>query len=401
MTEPALVPFTPGPQGRLPAEFARRHREEPLGPVRLPSGDSAIMAVRYEDVVTILSDPRFTRELNYPGAPRMVSGMDVSSDPEQMLNMDPPRHTRLRRLLSGTFTPRQITAWRPRVRTIANELIDGMLAQQGPVDVVEALAFPLPIQVICDIMGVEGIDTERVRGWSDDLLSTAALTPDQRIESAFAFAVYMAELITAHRAAPGDGLIAALIQARDEDGNDRLNDDELTRIAMTLVAAGHETTASVLSRGLLRLLEPRERYEALVESPAMVEHAVEELLRMEVPGDAGLPRVAKEDVELSCGVVRKGQAVLSPPLAANHDPEVFPDPQEYRPGREGTGHIAFGRGAHYCLGANLARMELQEALSALVERLPDLALVTPAADVPWTTGHLVRRPERLLVRTRA
>jgi len=392
------VPFTPGPQGRLPAEFTRRHREDPLAPVTFPSGDTAVMAVRFEDVVTVLSDPRFSRELNYPGAPRMVLGQDLSSDPDQILNMDPPRHTRFRRLLSGTFTPRQIATWRPRVRAIANEMIDEMLvrAKEGPVDFVTAFAFPLPIQVICDIMGVEGIDTVRVRSWSDDLLSTAALSPDERLHSAFEFAIYMAEIITAHRAAPGDGLIAALIDARDDDGNDRLNDDELTRIAMTLVAAGHETTASVLTRGLLRLLEPRERYAALAESPEMVEHAVEELLRMEVPGDNGLPRVAKEDVELSCGVVRKGQAILSPPIAANHDPEIFPEPEEYRPGRE-QAHIAFGRGAHYCLGANLARMELQEAFSVLAERLPELRLAQPAAEVPWTTGHLVRRPQNLFV----
>ncbi|MBG0814048.1 cytochrome P450 [Planomonospora sp. ID82291] len=395
MSDAAQFPFAPGPHQGPPTEYGRRHREEPLGPVEMPSGDRALLAVRYDDVATVLSDPRFSRELDYPGAPRFLPGFDIADAPGSIISMDPPRHTRLRRLLSGTFTPRQIGAWRPRVRAIAHRLVDGMLEQDGPVDFVSAFAFPLPVQVICDVMGVEDLDVARVREWSDAALSTSALTPDEQISAMIEFGAYIAELIAAHRLRPGDGLLTALIEAHDE--GDKLDEEELIRITLGLFLAGHETTASVLSRALLRLLGPDGAYARLVASPELVAPAVEELLRMEEPGDVGLLRVATEDVELSCGRVRRGEAVMAPPCAANHDPAAFPEPDRFVIGRDGPGHLAFGRGAHYCLGANLARLELVEALAVLTERLPGLALAEPADAVPWTTGHIVRRPERLPV----
>jgi cytochrome P450 len=395
MAELEQYPFMPGPRG-VPAEtYAKRREQEPLGKVRLPSGDTAYLTTTYQDAAAVMSDPRFSRDLSRPGSPKMFAGFTLAEGPGVLSSMDPPDHTRLRRLLSGVFTPRQVNAWRPRLRTLAAELIEALPEE---FDLLRDFAFPLPVQVICDVMGVPGIDTVRVRAWSDAMLSTSGLTEEEKLTAAMEFYAYIAELIAAHREQPGDGLLATMIHARD--GEDRLTEDELVRNTLGLILAGHETTGSVLARSMLRLLDPRDGYERLVAEPELVPIVVEELLRLEQPGDSPLIRVATEDVELPSGVVRKGEGVIASFAGANLDPSVFPDPDVMDVRRETTlHHLAFGRGPHYCLGANLARMELQEILGVLVERLPDLTLIEPAEDVPWTQGSIIVRPVRVPVRT--
>ncbi|MFI7701402.1 cytochrome P450 [Nonomuraea sp. NPDC049480] len=393
MAEFEQYPFMPGPRG-LPAEtYAKRREQEPLGKVRLPSGDTAYLTTTYQDAAVVLSDPRFSRDLSRPGSPRMFDGFTLAEGPG-LISMDPPDHTRLRRLLSGVFTPRRVNGWRPRLRALAGELIDALPEE---FDFVRDFAFPLPVQIICDIVGVPGIDTVRVRAWSDAMLSTSSLTEEEKLTAAMEFYGYVAEIIAAHRENPGDGLLATMIHARD--GEDRLTEDELVRNTLGLFVAGHETTGSVLARSILRLLDPRDGYERLVAGPELVPDVVEELLRLEQPGDSPLIRVATEDVELPSGTVHAGEGVIASFAGANFDPSVFPDPEVMDLRRETTQqHLAFGRGAHYCLGANLARMELQEILGVLVERLPDLALAGPAGDVPWTEGNIIVRPVRVPVR---
>ncbi|MEU4719547.1 cytochrome P450 [Nonomuraea dietziae] len=386
-------PFVPGPRGVPAQTYAERRAKEPLGKVLLPSGDTAYLTTTHEDAVAVLSDPRFSRDLSRPDAPRMFPGFTIADSPGSLISMDPPDHTRLRRLLSGVFTPRVVNGWRPRLRELTAELIEGLPEE---FEFLHDFAFPLPIQVICDVMGVPGIDSVRVRAWSDAMLSTSSLSEEDKLTAAMEFYAYMAEVIAEHRENPGDGLLASMIHARD--GEDRLNEDELVRNALGLFLAGHETTGSVLGRAVLRLLDPRDGYARLAARPELVPDAVEELLRMEQPGDSPLIRVATEDIELPSGTVRKGEGVIASFAGANFDPSVFPDPHTMDLRREATQHLAFGRGPHYCLGANLARMELQEILGVLVQRLPGLTLVGAAEDVRWTSGSIIIRPARLPVR---
>lgn len=386
-------PFPIDAHGQPGDIYQRRQQECPLGWVRLPSGDHARLAVRHEDAVRVFSDTRFTRALTYPGAPRISAGGDFTDDPDIMLNMDAPRHTRIRRLLNGTLTPRRVEEYRPTIRALAAKTVESLT---GPVvDFANEVAFPYAVDVICEIMGVPGIDTERVREWSDNTLPSNGLSIEDQIASMQEFSAYCAELIEQVRDTPGDGVLHTMIRAR-YDG-DRLTDEELVRNTVGMFIAGHETTGAVLSRGMLRLLDPRSNYEQLVDHPEWVPTAVDELLRVEVPGDGSPLRVALEDIELPSGVIRKGEAVMASLIGPNHDPDMYEAPEELRLDRATNPHLTFGRGAHFCLGANLARVELQEILTALITTLPDMTLAAPVEEIPWVLNAF-RRPEQLPVR---
>lgn len=386
-------PFPRGPRNCPARPYAGRLAADPLSRVEVPSGDKVVLAVRHDDVLAILLDPRFSRELFEPGAPRYYPDFDISDAPDAMINMDPPEHTRLRQLTTKSFTARRIEAWRPRVRALANTLIDQL--ETDEVDFVEAVAFPLPLQVICDVLGVAEIDRDRVRDWSQSLTGSAPNSLDERVVDALEFAGYLIELIQFHREHPTDGLLTALIEAHD--AGDRLSDAELVRVVQGLFVGGQESTAIVLARGILRLLAPRDSYARLVDDPGLVTTAVDELLRVEVPSETAFLRVATEDVELPSGLIRKGEGVLPCLVSANHDPAVFDAPDDFRLDRDARAHVAFGRGAHHCLGASLVRMELQEVLGVLVERLPDLALAEDPDRIEWHVGW-VRSPTSVRVR---
>jgi cytochrome P450 len=382
-------PFPTCPMGRPNEAYERRRSTDPTGRVRLPSGDVVVLTTRHDDAVAVLGDPRFSRELFYEGAPRIYEGFSFTDVPGLLISTDPPAHTRLRKLLAGAFTPRRIELWRPRVRAIATGLLEDAGAE---FDFVSQFAFPLPVRVICDILGVE-VDIERVAGWSEAMLSSSGLSVDDKLVAGMELHAYVSGLIGLHRDDPGDGVLASLIQARDAE--DRLSEEELVQQTMGLLLAGYETTGSLLSRIIVRLLA--DGWELLVRRPELIPGAVEELLRVEFPGDSTPIRVALEDVELPSGaVVGKGEGVITSLVAANHDPAVFPEPEVMRLDREGPAqHLSFSRGIHYCLGANLARMELQEALAVLTGRAPDLRL---AGEVPWTEGSQIFRPARVPVR---
>ncbi|MBB5075945.1 cytochrome P450 [Nonomuraea endophytica] len=384
----------PGPLGSPSPDLPRRHAEAPLEPTTMPSGDKIVMAVRYEDVRTLMTSPKCSRNLRAPGLPRMVSGTSVDDDPAALINQDPPEHTRYRRIMQGTFTPRHIERWRPRAAAIANELLD---RAGTDFDVVADFALPLPARVICEMLGVPMDRFEQFRGWTETFLSTSDADAEARGAEFAAFLDYARELIAAHRAGPGDDLLDLLIEARDE--GDRLSEDELTNMVFTLILAGHETTASIIIRGVFRLLSHPEQLGQLVAYPELLEPAVEEILRYEGSGGNGLLRLVTRDLELSGGVVPGGSVVLPNPSAANHDPAVYADPGRFDLRRFATSpphpHLSFGHGTHYCLGANLARMELQEAFRALSRRLPGLRATEDLASVRWSSDGLIYRPLRL------
>ncbi|MEU8352994.1 cytochrome P450, partial [Streptomyces sp. NPDC048845] len=226
-------PFPPEPLGHVPAGCARRRESDPLGQVTLPSGDTVRLAVRYDDVAAVLSDPRFSRDLSKPGCPRLQPGADMSDDRDTLINMDPPRHTRVRRLVSRAFTVRSIEKWRPRIREIVHRLVDDMAAGPRPADLMSALAEPLPITVIAEILGVADGDLDRFRHWSYVAMSITPDMAEERARGRDEFFAYLADLVAQHRERPGTDLLDAMIEAT-EDG-DRLSEAELCDTARSLL----------------------------------------------------------------------------------------------------------------------------------------------------------------------
>jgi cytochrome P450 len=384
-------PFPPGTHGMPSAAYRRRHADAPLDPVLLASGDAALMAVRYDDVREVLGGAAFSRRVLDPDAPRVVEGEELArldpDAPNLLINMDPPRHTRLRRVLAGALSPRRIASWRPAVERIADRLLDRL---EAPADLVAGYAMPLPIEVISEVLGVSVADRKDFHRWSELALSAAGLSTDELIDKGLRFFGYLQRLIAERREAPGDGLVDALIDGR------ALTESEAVRTLGLLVVGGYETTSTVLARGMYTLLVEPDRYRALRDGG--IPAAVEEILRCHPASDAALLRLATEDVTLPSGPVREGQYVLPVTAAANLDPDVFPDPETYDPHRAGAAaHLSFGHGPHYCPGAGLARLELTVALERLVARFPRLRMATPPSEVGWLDTALVRRPQQLLV----
>lgn len=374
-------PFPEELLGKVPRSCQWRRENDPLGPVRLPSGDVVRLAVRFDDVQAVLADPRFSRDLSRPGAPRLQSGADMSDDHDTLINLDPPRHTRVRRILNRAFSPRSIEGLRPRIREIAEGLVDGMLAAPAPADLMAAFAEPLPIMVIAEMLGVADSDLDRFRHWSDVAMSIDPGMAADRVKGRDEFFAYLQALIAQHRREPGTDLLDSMIAA-SEDG-DRLSEAELCDTARSLLLAGHETTMTTIGRGAFALLRHPEQYRELVADPGLVASAVEEILRHEFPADVGFLRLATEDVELPSGVIRQGEGVMPLISSAHADSRRFPEAEAFDINRTDNEHMAFGRGPHYCIGAHLARVQLQEGLGVLVRRIPGLRAAVSADQVVW------------------
>ena len=370
--------------GLSPAYYEALKRSEMLR-VQLPYGEPAWLATRYEDARLVLGDKRFSRaEAVRRDQPRLREGVTDAG----ILSMDPPDHTRLRTLVAKAFTVRRVEELRPRAREITTGLIEDMVAAGPPVDLVDRFALSLPVAVICELLGVPVADRPKFRVWSDNALSTSRLTTEEFLANREEMREYMRGLIDEHRETPRDDLMTALIEARDE--RDRLSELELVDLCIGILVAGHETTASQIPNFLLTLLDHPEAMARLRSDPALIPGAVEELLRF-VPLGAGasFPRYATEDVLVGETLVRAGEPVLVAVGAANRDGLRFRDPDTLKVEAPPEQHLGFGHGVHHCLGAALARMELQEALRALLLELPELHL---AGDIVWKAEMLVRGP---------
>ncbi|MGI5121298.1 cytochrome P450 [Marinactinospora thermotolerans] len=380
-------PFGEADRLRLDPRYAEARSRQPLLRIRMPYGDEGWLVTRYEDVRTVLADPRFSRALAARSdEPRT---RPVGSDDSGILGMDPPDHTRLRRLVSRAFTVRRVERLRPRMAEIAEGLAEEMLEQGPPVDLVEAFALPLPVTVICELLGVPYADRERFRRWSEAFLSTTALSAEEIDRSFAEIYDYMHGLVELRRTHPADDLITGLVEAGD--AQDRLGEEEMVKLAIGLLVAGHETTASQIPNFVYTLLTRPGAWERLADDPGLVPSAVEELMRhIPLGASSAFPRYALEDVELSGGVVRAGQPVVVSLAAANRDPEIFDDPEELVLERASNPHIGFGHGPHHCLGAQLARAELQVGLRTLLDRFPDLRFAVPEPELSWKSGMLVR-----------
>jgi cytochrome P450 len=341
----------------------------------------------------VLGDPRFSRA---EGADRDEPRVTPGPCGGGILGMDPPDHTRLRRLVASAFTSRRVELLRPRAQQIADDLLDRMAKAGPPAELVESMAMPLPITVVCELLGVPESQWADVQRWSAAVLSTTALPMETVQEYAGNLYQLIGGMVYQRREQPTDDLVGALVQARDEQG--RLSEDELIELIMGLLVAGHETVSSQLPNFVYVLLTHPDELRRLREDPDLLSNALEELMRWVPLGAvAAFPRYATEDVELEGGLVRKGEPVMVSIASANRDERVFADPERIDIDRSPIPHVAFGHGAHHCVGAQLARMELQVAVGSLLRRFPDLRLAVPEDALEWKEGMLARGPKALPV----
>ncbi|GAA4855617.1 cytochrome P450 [Saccharopolyspora rosea] len=393
--DPPAVPFPWAEyEGlHLDPRYARLREHGPLR-VRVPHGDDAWLVTRHEDVRTVLADPRFSRAAAAEHDEARLTPEPVNTS---ILGMDPPQHTRLRRLLTGAFTARRIASLRPRVRELADDLVARARRQGPPADLVEDFAIPLTGLIACEYLGVPTADHTRFRTWLDAFSSTTSLSPEEIRRRTGALYAYLAELVERRRADLGDDLVSKLIQ--DQQGGAELSDRQLVELVGVLLIAGYETSAAQLVNSIHVLLERPQRWEELRRDPSLVPAAVDELLRF-VPLDAyvAFARYAVADVELGGALVRAGEAVLPVIPAANRDGAVFDDPEEVDFHRRSNPHLGFGHGIHHCLGAALARIELEEGIAAVLHGFPELRGAIPLAEMPWRKGIQVRIMRALPVR---
>ncbi|MEV4332031.1 cytochrome P450 [Streptomyces sp. NPDC049597] len=373
--------------------YAALRERGPVHRVRLPEGHEAWLVVGYEAGRAVLADDALSKEWRNAapdlGASQLSAGIT-------MLSADPPRHTRLRKLVAREFTMRRVEQLAPRVQHITDELLDRM-GPTGSADLVDAFCFPLPIAVICELLGVPFLDQDSFRRWSNTAL--ASTDRAEREAAAGELTTYLAGLLAEKRDKPGDDLMSALIHRADGDDDDRLGGDELMGMAWLLLIAGHETTVNLISNGVLALLTHPDQLASLRADFSLMDGAVEEMLRYDGPVETPTYRFTVEPYEIGGTVVPGGgQLVLVALADADRDPARYPEPDRFDIRRDTRGHLAFGHGIHFCLGAPLARLEARVAIRSLLERCPDLALDAHPAALAWRTGMLIRGPESLPVR---
>lgn len=382
---PAGCPFDP------PAGLAELRERQPLVRMRYPDGHLGWLATGHSTVRAIASDPHFSSryELMHSPFPGTEELTEIPPAPVgDLTGIDPPEHTRYRRLLAGKFTVRRMRELTARVERIATEHLDAMERNGPVVDLVEAYAHPVPALMICELLGVPEAERE-VFTWRAAAISDPDATVEQQLEAVNALREFVHELVLAKRAAPTEDILSDLT-ATD------LTDAELAGLGGFLLAAGLDTTANMIGLGAFALLRNPGQAADLSADPELADQAVEELLRYLSIAHTGV-RVALEDVELDGRLIRAGESVTVSIQAANRDPARFPDPDTLDLRRGATGHLAFGHGIHQCLGQQLARVEMRVALPALFTRFPDLRLAVPPADVPLRAGMSIHGVHRLPV----
>ncbi|MFL5357120.1 cytochrome P450 [Archangium sp.] len=380
--------------------YARLREEAPVFRIKGLANEPAWLVTRYDDVHSVLKHANLSKD-------RIANTADQNNTrlalllkffgplSQGMLNKDPPDHTRLRSLVHKAFTPKYVERLRSRVQALSDELLD-KARRKGSMDLVDEYALMVPITIIAEMLGVPKGDYRKFQRWSNRLISnTKPMDLVLAIPTVLMFTRYLRNLIAQRRAAPGEDLLSALIQA--EEAGDTLSPEELLSMVLLLLIAGHETTVNLIAGGTLALLQHPEQLARLREDPALIGPAVEELLRYASPVEISTERFTREDFTVAGVTIPKGHLVLAVIGSANHDPNQFKAPDTLDLGREPNKHLAFGMGIHYCLGAPLARLEGQIALRTLVDRFPNLRLAKPAESLTWRTGILMRGPKQLPV----
>jgi cytochrome P450 len=381
------TPFDP------PAELRKR---APLSRLAYPDGHVGWVATGYSAIRAVLADPRFStrRELlHQPVGRERAHERPAPAEPGIFPHMDPPEHTRFRRLLSGHFGPRRVAELTPAIRQYTEQALDGMADAGSPVDLVTSFAMPIPALVICELLGVPPEDRHPIQA-ATAVMNDLDSTPEQAVGAVMTITGTVRGLLSRLRAGPapsGDGLLAHAV------ANGDLTDDELTNLGMVLLATGHLPTSSMLALGTFALLTDPAQRARLVADPELAERAVEELLRYLSILQFDVRRTALVDVEIDGQAIAAGETVVLALPVANRDPARFADPDTLDLARPAAGHLAFGHGVHQCLGQHLARAELRIALTALFQRFPDLRLAVPAAEVPTRDRMAVYGVDRLPV----
>jgi cytochrome P450 len=362
------------------AVYDRLRDTAPVHRIAGTDGNPAWLVTRYEDVREALANPLLSMDKRH-ALPGSYQGLSLPPALDaNLLNMEAPDHTRIRRLVVRAFTPRRVEQLRTPVRETADRLLDA-LGPHGSADLIAAYAAPLPITVICDLLGIPGEHRRDFRAWTDVLVAPDPTRPGATKEAVVAMLGFLTQLLADKRKKPADDLLSDLIAVRDE--GERLTEDELTSLAFLILFAGYENTVQLIGNAILGLLTHPDQLAALRANPERFPNAVEEFARHEGPALLAIRRFPVEDVTIGAVTVPAGETVLLSLAAANRDPARFPDPERLDLGRDASGHLALGRGIHYCVGAPLARLETEIAVSALLERLPDLALAADPAELRW------------------
>ncbi|NYH51462.1 pentalenolactone synthase [Nocardiopsis arvandica] len=360
------LPFEQPDPLAFPPRLRRLALEGPVHRVRTRVGDGAWLVTGYDEVRALLADDRLGRSHPEPARAARAGESVLFGGPQGDHDTEEADHNRMRSLMRPHFTPRRMRALVPRVEELTTTLLEDLERRPRPADLNAALAVPLPILVICELLGVPYADRDRFRAWA---LDAADATDRSRSERGMAALFsYGLELVARKRRRPGEDVLSRLVETPD------VGDEEAAMIAMALLFAGHETTVVRIGLGVLCLLAEPDRYQALVRDPGRVPAVVEEILRLPGGGSGGIPRYARTDIEIAGVTIRAGDLVMCDTGAANHDPGAFAEPDRFDPGRTGPSHLGFGHGARYCVGAPLARIELGAVLSQLTSRLPTLRL---------------------------
>ncbi|MEV0319609.1 cytochrome P450 [Streptomyces sp. NPDC050659] len=379
------------------AVYAKLRAQGPVHHVRTPDGQEIFLVVGYEACRAAFTDPRLSRDWRGAGDVRRV----VNADPDDpslahMAMADPPDHTRLRGLVAREFTQRRIEGLAPRIQEIADTLLDRMTTDGARrAELVAHFAFPLPMTILCELLGVPELDRESFRRWGGEILSPSS--KEAEIAAYTGQAAYLPRLIEEKRGNPGDDLLSALIHTVDEDG-DRLSPDELIGMCSLLIIAGQETTVNLIGNGLRALFKHPDQLALLRSDLSLTEGAVEEMLRYDGPAASSLERLALTDVEMGGVRMPAGSMVRFVMADAGRDAARFADPDRFDIRRDARGHIAFGHGLHHCLGAPLARLEGAIAFRSLLERCPEIAADFDEAELEWVPGVVIRGVRRLPVR---
>lgn len=403
------------------ASYADLRESDPVLAVTLPNDQMLWLVLRFDDATAMMKEHgRFGNDITNAYAEAELEGMRAQFlagmseeqanqllDLDQLfgrilLGIDPPDHSRLRRLVAIPFTPKYIEGLRERVQEIARSQLDDIDAKvragQRQFDLIDDFSYPLPLTVIAEMLGIPEEDYDRFRIWSQTSVTFVPGQPQSQEHTDLLqeFASYLRHLAIAKRESPGDDLLSGLVQA-EADG-DKLSEEDLISMMFLLIVAGHETTVNLIANGTLLLFEHPDQRQRLQDDPTLLKSAIEEMLRYCGPVEVGLTRWVREDTEFGGAQLKRGQQVMAVLASANHDPERFPDPEVFDIAREPNRHLAFGTGIHACLGATLARLEAEVAFTELLSRFPDLELAVPRSELTWRDGTFMRALTALPVR---
>ncbi|WP_339255654.1 cytochrome P450 [Paenibacillus sp. FSL R5-0713] len=363
--------------------YEKLRKDEPVFRVMFPHGEFGWIITRYEDAVQILKDPRFSKDMV-----RRYGAENQSIFSNNMLFSDPPDHRRLRGLVQKAFTPKMVANMRSHIQDIADELLDNLPSQEK-MNLIDDFAFPLPIIVISEILGVPAQDRDQFRIWSNTVIDASTAESAELFEQhSKEFTDYLTAWFAKVRQDPGTDLISQLVIA--EESGQQLTEQELLGVVSLLIIAGHETTVNLIGNGILALLEHPEQRELLIKQPELIHNAIEEMLRYNGPVEFSTSRWALEDIEFRGQHIAQGELVIVALDSANRDEQQFKDADIFDITREKSSHLAFGKGIHLCLGAPLARLEGEIAVSTLLNRFPNMQLQADVNELEWRPGMIVR-----------